>query len=330
MLRKPPRVGHDENERQGNMQADPKKLIRGILTFVPGLCSPITHPGPGGTESARYCYSVWLRHLVMAHEIGLLTDPRVVAELGPGGSIGTGMAALISGADNYYAFDVVPYASTERNLVVFDQLVEMFHSREKIPDEEEFPEVEPKLLSYRFPDEVLTAERLTCALGTERLARLRRTVAAADSGNSCVRYQVPWYEIEVVEKNSVDMIFSQAVLEHVDALALTYERMWRWLKPEGFMSHTIDFRCHGTAKNWNGHWTYSELVWKLLRRGRPYLINRAPCSRHIELIKLNGFNIVVERRRSLPSRIDERQFAPRFRGKGNDLTTSGLFIQAVK
>src|SRR3977135_940863 len=40
------------------------------------------------TQSARYCYSVWLRHLVNAWQQGLHTLPEVVVELGPGSSQG--------------------------------------------------------------------------------------------------------------------------------------------------------------------------------------------------------------------------------------------------
>ena len=54
-------------------------------------------------------------HLVMAHRSGLSTQPEVVAELGPGDSLGIGMAALLTGAEVYYAFDVVEYASNQRN-----------------------------------------------------------------------------------------------------------------------------------------------------------------------------------------------------------------------
>ena len=316
------------------MQATPRALAKGVLSFIPGansvlIRSRLARSRLGGADSARYCYSVWLRHMVMAHDNGLPTNPRVVAELGPGASLGIGLAALISGVDSYYAFDIVQHANIERNLKVFDQLVELFRGREVIPSEIELPQVRPKLDSYRFPDQVFTHERLDRALGTERLASLRRSVVAPDSDDSRIHYQVPWYDSEVIECGSVDLIFSQAVLEHVDELTLAYDRMNRWLKPGGFMSHTIDFRCHRTARDWNGHWTYSDFMWKLIRGRQPYLINRAPCSRHIELMHSAGFKIVTERKNSQPSKIDERQLAPGFHG-GTDLTTSGVFIQALK
>jgi hypothetical protein len=61
------------------------------------------------TLSARYCYSVFLRHLIMLDRVGAPTDPRVVAEIGPGASIGAGLAALLAGAETYYGFDIKAY-----------------------------------------------------------------------------------------------------------------------------------------------------------------------------------------------------------------------------
>ena len=76
--------------------------------------------GTGGTNSDRYCYSVWLRHLILLNKNGLTKCPQSVAEIGPGDSIGMGIAALISGADEYYAFDIIPHANIEMNLKIFE------------------------------------------------------------------------------------------------------------------------------------------------------------------------------------------------------------------
>ena len=90
-----------------------KALLSGLATWLPGY--PVMRR-TGGTDSARYCYSVWLRHLVLLHASGRMRHrvPRVVAELGPGDSIGIGIAALLSGAEKYYAFDVVRYSDLDR------------------------------------------------------------------------------------------------------------------------------------------------------------------------------------------------------------------------
>ena len=84
-------------------------LVKGVATYLPGL-ELLGGRYTGGTVSARDCYSVWLRHLTTAMTHGLKEHPRVVAELGPGDSLGTGIAALLTGAERLCAFDVVRYA----------------------------------------------------------------------------------------------------------------------------------------------------------------------------------------------------------------------------
>ena len=105
-----------------------EKLIKGLATYVPVL-NRLTMRGTGGTVSARYCYSVWLRHLVLAHEQGLRKIPDTVAELGPGDSLGSGLAALLCGSERYFGLDVKSYAPTDRNRQIFDELVELFQRR---------------------------------------------------------------------------------------------------------------------------------------------------------------------------------------------------------
>jgi hypothetical protein len=89
---------------------------------------------------------------VKAAESGLDTKPQVIAELGPGDSLGTGIAALLSGASKYYALDFISHVTAERNVQMLHELAELFGRRADIPDEAEFPTVIPKLKSYRFPE----------------------------------------------------------------------------------------------------------------------------------------------------------------------------------
>lgn len=73
-----------------------KSIVKGFLTFIPGW-QWIRRKEGGGASSARYCYSVWLRHRTLAARCGFTSQPKTVAELGPGDSIGTGLAGLLSG-----------------------------------------------------------------------------------------------------------------------------------------------------------------------------------------------------------------------------------------
>ena len=73
--------------------------------------------------------------------------------------------------------------------------------------------------------------------------------AMLDAGNPSLRYAAPWRDASVMQPGSLDLIFSQAVMEHVDDLPATYAACRDWLRPGGLMSHQIDFRCHGTARH---------------------------------------------------------------------------------
>ena len=183
------------------------------------------------------------------------------------------------------------------------------------------------------------SSRLTsCRTAAWNGASTRRASAASASpsphvnrDDSCIRYILqkngdPMHELD----GTADMIFSQAALEHVGELSLAYERMSRWLVPGGFVSHQIDFQCHGAARDWNGHWAYSDPVWKLVYLGTEPLINRVPCSEHLRLMRHHGFESVAETRRQDVSGIAEPMLATRFRGmSADDLTTRGVFVQAV-
>jgi hypothetical protein len=308
-----------------------KLFLFGASTYIMGSQFGLKGKGTGGTNTARYCYSVWLRHLAMAHRNHVLNGLDTVAELGPGDSIGIGLAALISGAEKYYALDVVEFANIQRNLAIFEELVLMFKRQEDIPGEDEFPNVKPKIDDYGFPHDILTHDRLKVALDDSRLELIRKSIKSENGKDSKIEYIVPWYNSCILKKESVDMIYSQAVLEHVDDLINTYRTLSSWLKPKGFMSHQIDFKCHGTAKEWNGHWKYSDFAWKIIRGKRPYLLNREPHSTHIRLLKEAGFDITCDIKVMSRSKIDKRSLAKRFQKLlEDDLTTSGAFILASK
>jgi hypothetical protein len=151
------------------------------------------------------------------------------------------------------------------------------------------------------------------------------------SSSNHINYIVPWYNSNLIANSTVDMIFSQAVLEHVDDLSLTYHKLCLWLKPSGFMSHEIDFKCHGTADKWNGHWAYSNVLWKVIKGNRPYLINRQPHSAHIKFLIQRGFEIVCDIKIQDNAGIKKKELAREFKNiSDDDLTTSAAFIQVKK
>jgi hypothetical protein len=266
-----------------------------------------------------------LRHLVMAASLGLNRDPKHIAELGPGASIGAGLAALLCGAERYSALDLVRHANPVSNVVIFDELVEMFRARADLP---EIPDVWPQLDDYRFPSHILDEARMQRALHPNRVARLRDAVLG-DDPSGLIRYFVPWDEASVLERGSQDLVFSQAVLEHIDSLPETYCAMRAWLKPTGYISHEIDFKSHGYAETWDGHWRYGDLRWALLRGPDAWCINRQPYSEHVRLLMQAGFRVLAARPVQRHPSYARRRLARRFRAMPEaDRSISGAYIVA--
>jgi hypothetical protein len=313
-------------------------MIKAVIKSVPGIERVINlhKTGGGSTLDARYCYSVWLRHLIIAHDNGWTAIPDKIAELGPGDSLGVGLSALISGASRYFAFDAVKYHATEVNLKVFDDLVALFRAKAPVPDDGEFPKLKPRLKSYGFPHHILAPAHMENMLNEGRLLKIRHAIEAlgrdgATEADSMITYMAPWDDTSVIRSESVDMILSQAVLMHIDRLQSAYETMFKWLKPKGLMSHQIDFKSVGTSDAPFGHWEYSDLEWKIIRGRRSYLINREPCSTHLKYLNDCNFNVVCGIRIAEETPIDKSRLAQRFRHlTAEDRATSGLFVQATK
>jgi SAM-dependent methyltransferase len=291
-----------------------KPLSKSLASFIfPRLGTVHGYSNPLGTLSSASCYSIFLRHLYILRAANVEKVPAVVAELGPGSSLGTGFAALIAGAEKYYALDLIDFSDLALNLAIFDELVALFRRRAPVPASGLHSLRFPDLDCYDFP-EFLEIERGSAF--DDRMAAIRDDIARKTG--VFVAVAAPWTEASILAPNSVDWIFSQSVLEHIDDLATAYRVSARWLKPGGLASHLIDFGSHGLTREWNGHWALGDLAWSALRGRRPYLINRQPYAEHLRLAADNGFVTVLERRNKRFDGLIPEQFAPRFRGIGDE------------
>ena len=210
-----------------------------------------------------------------------------VGELGPGDSVGIGLTALLAGAAQYVGLDIVPFSARADLENIFEELVELYARRVSIPDDTEFPRVRPRLESYQFPNQLIDLDNLPY-----RAEQLRGDLRMDLGSGQWIDYRAPWNSSDVIAEGSLDLIFSQAVLEHVDGLEETYQAMSTWLKPGGYASHVIDFSAYGLSPFWNGHWAYSEKEWRLVRGHREFLLNRCPLSVHVNCAKRAGFEIL--------------------------------------
>jgi hypothetical protein len=321
-----------------------KPLAAGILSYVPGANRFLNrviyrrYLDPGDPQKiARYHYGDWLRHLVTAHRNGVFDErlPRVVAELGPGNSLGTGICALLSGAEEYYAFDVVPYNNIKTDVAVLDELVRLFKTRADIPDHAECRILGFGLDSYSFPSYVLTPDRLDVAICDDRVALIREQLLSLHTtsrSKQMISYFAPYDGLDVVRPASVDMVVGRNILEHVEDLGNMYKQISRWLRTGGLVSLTGDFSSHGFAKQWNGHWAYSDFLWKLMRGKHPWFINREPYSSQVKCLSKHGFRIIYEvAGGGTAGSIARESLSGRFRALSEaDLFIRVAFVQAVK
>jgi hypothetical protein len=272
-----------------------------------------------------------MKHLTLAWAAGLPAIPDTVAELGPGESLGVGLAAILSGARRYYALDVVERSRLEDSLPFLDDLVALFRSRTGRPTKG-WPDFDDLLDGHLFPSHILDDQRLDAALSERRIAAIRSTLLREEGHEGLViKYVVPWSGEHVIEEESVDFILSHSVLEHVEDLEGTYEALHTWLKPDGLMSHQIDLTSHGLSEAWNGYRACPEWLWKMIAGTRPFLINRQPYSGHLDLLERNGFTLVRNLKRYREDGVERAELAAHWQDISDaDLDCPGAFVQAVK
>ena len=316
------------------MTSDLRLVAGGLKSLIPSINRST---GTGGTIDPRYCYGIWLRHVRMIARAGLELKRDVVVEIGPGDSVGTGFAALLTTANRYIALDVVPHATTVVQTTLLESIASLLREREAIPDHAELPKVFPRLPDYRFPSDVLGDQGLDERLSPGHVEIIRSAIARmgrAEPG-SVLRYVCPWSS-RSMEGQSADLVFSQAALQEIDnrgtpgALRQTFEAMSQWLKVGGIMSHQVDLGMYG-AEPWDRHWTYGDTTWSLIRGQRPNYINREPLSAYEALCEEFGFEVVlldvVHEAPVTPS----RRLASRFKVLDErDRTARAVHIVAVK
>jgi len=167
-------------------------IARGLLSYLPAINDLIPQRGSVcHPASAEYCFGVWVRHLTLLHAHGMTTMPRTVADFGPGESLGVGIAALLSGAEQCFGLDVLPHSNPERNLRTLEGLLPLFRDRAPRTDQG-WPNVNAYLDERLFPSQVLTEQLLEKSLAPERIRNIRRAIMDPASANPIrVEYKAP-------------------------------------------------------------------------------------------------------------------------------------------
>lgn len=296
-----------------------KPLLGGLATRIAPPVAVTMGRRNQPRVNAAYYYTVWMRHVCSAAHFDCWPAPTTVLEIGPGTALGTGIAALLSGVQQYIAYDASPILSPDFDEELWAGLLTLFRERR------DFAEKDRIVLSTAFPRHLLPDDLIQQTLSAARLDRVQSSI---QQRIDLVRYLSDFASLP---SDSVDYLFSHSVLEHVADLATMYQAMWRCLRPGGVMTHSIDFSAHGTSPYWNGHWTVPDFVWHLMQGKRIYFINREPASTHRALLEQTGFEIRGFHCTTLASPLTRNDLAPRFRQLAeSDFTTCSAFIVARK
>lgn len=239
---------------------------------------------PGYMLHPEYAIDVFQAHYARA---GSPPPGFAYLELGPGDSLSTAAIAWAHGASEGWLIDAGSYASRDIDNYrpLFERLSAMRLARDAAA-----------LMHCRSIGDML---KLThCAYREDGLTGLKAVRGA-----------------------SLDMIFSQAVLEHVPRgeFAATLQEMKRALKPGGVGSHVVDFKDHLGASLHNlrfgdGLW---ERDWFAKRSG--FYTNRLRYSEVVAAFRDAGFTVeTLSRRLWKTAPLARARLAKQFRSLSDD------------
>lgn len=211
----------------------------------------------GAMLSPDYAHSVFLRHFSRA-DFARKSGGYVALELGPGDSCASAIVAFAHGARTTWLVDTGPYA--EQSVAAYERIAAELSRAGLEP---------PPLAGVRSLDDVLAR----CGGG----------------------YLVHGLEsLRTIPGESVDFIWSQAVLEHVPRHVFTdtLHETWRILRPDGVCSHRVDLRDHLGGKLNNLR--FPDRIWESrLFATSGFYTNRLSLSDICRLCESVGFQVEV-------------------------------------
>jgi len=247
----------------------------------------------GAMDSVEYCCRVAESHIKRYRDVA--TNASFVAlELGPGDSVGSALVANCFGASKTYLVDSGHFATTDMR--VYGAVIDHLSARG-------------------------AATSLDIVKAGDFAGMLRSCGGVyLTSGLESLR---------TIPSESVDLIWSHAVLEHVarDEFVATLSELRRVLKPTGVASHRIDLKDHlGGALN---NLRFSERVWESrLFRSSGFYTNRIRYSEMLRLFRDANFAtdvVNVNRWSVLPIR--RERLAAAYRSlSDDDLRVSGFDV----
>jgi SAM-dependent methyltransferase len=228
--------------------------------------------------------------LSMTLEAGGKLQGQVLLELGPGQTPDLLFAALLYGVRRAVGVDVVPYLS----------------------------ESVRRVWTYTATREWIAARLATGQLPSDSGLRLSRYEGQASISEDDLKLSLYDGQTIPLPDNSVDIIWSKSVLEHVRFPTELINEMCRVLRPEGVMCHIIDLRDHytfGKDMDWLRFLRYSNKLWESMTSRRSAWTNRLRAPQWDEIFAAAGVVPVAKRleRAELHPQFSRKRLATKFR-----------------
>ncbi len=263
-----------------------KSVIKGTLTFIPGISNILEGKKKSSKHSgakAEFCYAMWMGVLKNFEENGIVPKFQNIGELGCGGSVGLGICAVLSGVEKYTALEIEDHFDAENNLKVLNDLVSLLKTEAPVP--QNFAQLNIKSANSEFPKNLVSPNFNNKDLIQEITDNIKANCLQTEPINILYGW----------DKNislKYDLIFSRAVMEHVDNPRQVYTQAAKLLRPGGFMFHDIELHAHGLTKDVNGHLKIPGILWRLIKGRRKYFMNRLTIDKHIEILQDLKFSII--------------------------------------
>ena len=189
-------------------------------------------------------------------------EGKSVLEIGPGNSLATGLLFLASGAKKVFLVDRFKHLFWDKHDIAFHRKVLERIEKERFP----FASIASKTIIFTKSGSIdFDTSKLEFRFG--------------DAAN------LP------LENCSIDIIFSNAVLEHVHNASKAINEMSRVTKPGGIGMHEIDLRDHFFQAMPLRLLRYPDWLWNLMTQNRPGYTNRLRLPDYLKFFKTSGFLI---------------------------------------
>lgn len=210
---------------------------------------------------------------------------KVVLEIGPGNSLAIGLLFLVCGARKVYLVDRFKH-------LFWDKCDIAFHKK-----------LLAKIEEKNFPFASIASKAITFTHN-----------GSIDLDSNKLEYRFGDAANLPLDDCCIDIVFSNAVFEHVHNAGKAINEMGRVTKKGGIGTHEIDLRDHFFQNTPLRLLQYSDLLWNLMTWNRPGYTNRLRLPDYLEIFRGSGFLVKrLETTREYEGGISSLKIARKFR-----------------